>query len=31
MADPNHRAQGIESMQKEITALEMHGTWDEAR
>jgi hypothetical protein len=29
MADPEHRAQWIESMQKEITALETHGTWDE--
>jgi hypothetical protein len=28
MADPEHRAQWIESMQKEITALETHGTWD---
>jgi desulfoferrodoxin (superoxide reductase-like protein) len=29
MADANHHAQWIESMQKEITTLEMHGTWDE--
>jgi hypothetical protein len=29
MADPGHHAQWIESMQKEITALKTHGTWDE--
>jgi hypothetical protein len=29
MAEPEHRAKWLESMQEEIQALEMHGTWDE--